>query len=148
MVRILGQALGLLYEENRPDRDRYVKIQDKNVDPGCKDKMPKGVTCADTSQIPAGCCEDLKWFYKYAANETDWRGTKYDVGSVMQHYRYWKSIGDGYPTIVGVGGTEVPEFAAGMPSEGDARRVCKLFGTFCPQGGEGWQEEGEGEGGW
>ena len=62
---------GLLHEQNRPDRDNYVKIKKENI-------VPKAFLN----------------FKKYSSSEIDYRGENYDFHSIM-HYgpRLWTMNG-------------------------------------------------------
>ncbi|XP_027055852.1 nematocyst expressed protein 6-like [Pocillopora damicornis] len=61
----LGHAIGFLHEQNRPDRDDYVKINWHNMARGAASQ-----------------------FEKADPNEVDYRGEPYDYGSIMHYSKY------------------------------------------------------------
>ena len=58
----LGHTIGLWHEQSRPDRDRYIRIDWSNIEPG---GYPN--------------------FYKYSRSEVNTFSLPYDYGSIM-HY--------------------------------------------------------------
>ncbi|XP_056005588.1 zinc metalloproteinase nas-13-like isoform X2 [Ostrea edulis] len=49
----IGHAVGLIHEQNRPDRDGYIRINEQNIQPGLKDQFNKyPVSYINTYAIP------------------------------------------------------------------------------------------------
>ncbi|KAL9983945.1 hypothetical protein ACROYT_G006194 [Oculina patagonica] len=70
----LGHALGFFHEQNRPDRDKYVKINWGNILSGTE-----------------------KDFEKASEDMIDSRGVEYDYGSIMHYSKY---AGNNRPGVV------------------------------------------------
>ena len=75
VIHELKHSVGFMHEQNREDRDTFVKILSKNIKPGMEGN-----------------------FDKARAGQTNSFGVKYDYGSVM-HYSSTSFSKDGKPTI-------------------------------------------------
>ena len=75
IIHEIGHTVGFWHEHSRPDRDKYIRIEERNVIPGY-----------------------LNNFQKISLQNVDSLGTPYDYHSIM-HYRKYAFSRDGRPTI-------------------------------------------------
>ncbi|XP_065073301.1 zinc metalloproteinase nas-4 isoform X1 [Ochlerotatus camptorhynchus] len=109
IVHELMHALGFLHEQNRSERDDWVRIQSQNIQRGTENNFSKAKT-----------------------GTTDGFGVQYDYGSVM-HYSEKAFSSNGQPTIVAKksGGNKMGQ-RNGF-SKGDINKLNGMYG--CKGGG-------------
>lgn len=96
-------SLGFWHEQSRPDRDRYVRVDMKNISPRLKFN-----------------------FNKFSATQVQSWNSAYDVGSLM-HYNSYAFSSNGKPTITDLEGN-VLETQREELSQSDVRQLNKLYG--------------------
>ncbi|XP_058839023.1 hatching enzyme 1.2-like isoform X2 [Topomyia yanbarensis] len=111
IVHELMHAVGFLHEQNRSERDDWVKIQTQNIQRGTETN-----------------------FLKAKSGTTDAFGVKYDYGSVM-HYSATAFSSNGQPTIIAKksGGNRMGQ-RNGF-SQGDIDKINKMYGCKGVTGG-------------
>uniref|UniRef100_A0A0N5A149 Metalloendopeptidase n=1 Tax=Parastrongyloides trichosuri TaxID=131310 RepID=A0A0N5A149_PARTI len=105
VMREVLKALGLINEENRPDRNNYVEIRKNNI----KESLRNGFTERTSSEV----------------NIT---GLRYDPGSLMHHGRYFASS-NGKMTIVTKNANYLTTI--GQTSEIGFNDMKSLNGKYC-----------------
>lgn len=103
VIHELKHAAGFLHEQNREDRDNFVKINNKNIKPGMEGN-----------------------FNKAKSGETNSFGVKYDYGSVM-HYSPTSFSKDGKPTIEAKQKTSATMGQRNGFSKSDIEKINKMY---------------------
>ena len=111
----LGHAIGLLHEQSRPDRDRYITIHPENMIPGAERYFER------------------KWFI-------DYQGEVYDYASVM-HYTTTEFSKNRRRTITVTNRTHYQLQHSPMLGHAenlspiDVRQINKYYGCYVPESG-------------
>ncbi|KAF2464853.1 zincin [Lindgomyces ingoldianus] len=115
----IGHTLGLIHEQQRPDRDAYMTLHCENVR-------------TDTNGVAPVCgsaCQGLGCNFRMnSITESDWAGA-YDVLSIM-HYSMYEFSKNGLPTLQPLPGIPSP-LPHSFPTLTDARRVCDIYWESC-----------------
>ncbi|XP_037719339.1 zinc metalloproteinase nas-13-like isoform X2 [Drosophila subpulchrella] len=104
-IHELMHALGFFHEQNRHERDSYVRVISDNVKPG-----------------------KIKNFRKYSSNQESGFGVEYDYGSVM-HYSTTSFTRNGQPTMEALRDTsDSRKMGQRMGfSAGDVRKINAMY---------------------
>ncbi|ORY18719.1 hypothetical protein BCR34DRAFT_595948 [Clohesyomyces aquaticus] len=117
----IGHTLGLYHEQQRPDRDSYLRLRCENLVDDNDGVAPK---CGENNCAGVGCN-----FRMNKVGESYWGGT-YDVLSLMQYDMYAFSKNK-KPTLDPLPGVPKPKQGE-FPTLTDARRICDIYWESCP----------------
>lgn len=121
-----GHVLGLIHEHQRPDREAFVHYHCENLDTNCP-FLPPGKDCCTPEP---GCCVQAHNFDVISGDDN---GGFYDINSIM-HYGQNFFAKAGFNTLTPANPSiAFPPSIPGNPSTGDANRICKIYGFWCPK---------------
>jgi hypothetical protein len=108
IIHELLHAVGFYHEQNRPDRDSYIRINYNNIQPGQEHN-----------------------FRKFGTNEVSLHNERYDITSIMQYGEYAFSKANAGPTIQSLNGQRLQDAwqKSGL-SASDKRRIHSMYKCY------------------